>query len=132
MPSTRPATIAPAHGAAEAALPALDWWRGFGSRELTAVVEQGQVANFDIAIAIAQIKQADAQARIAGAPLLPSIDLNGSATVARPVGARRSSGAGGNNQLYATSLSASYIWIFGVKTKPTLAAAEENCGRQPL
>jgi outer membrane protein, multidrug efflux system len=58
--------------AAESARPSLDWWRCFRSAELTAPMEQAQAANFDIAVAVAQIKQADVKARIAGAPLLCS------------------------------------------------------------
>ena len=50
--------------------PPLDWWRGFRSRELTTLVEEAQTANFDIAAAIARIIQADAQSKVAGAPLL--------------------------------------------------------------
>src|ERR1039458_7543539 len=61
---------------AEAAVPTLDWWRGFRSKELTEVIEEARAANLDIAVAIAQIVQADAQARIAGAPLLPSVGLD--------------------------------------------------------
>ncbi|MEJ2379145.1 MAG: RND transporter, partial [Pseudolabrys sp.] len=53
--------------AAQRALPKLDWWRQFHSRELTAIVEQARSANLDIAAAVARIVQADAQARIAGA-----------------------------------------------------------------
>lgn len=108
-------------GAAEAALPSLDWWRGFGSRELTALIEQGQAANFDIAVAIAQIKQADAQARIAGAPLLPTVDLNGSATMTKPSGENSPI-----TRLYATSLSASYVLDFWGKNQDTLVAAQES------
>src|SRR5262249_24867047 len=33
-------------------LPALDWWRGFGSRELTLLMEEAQTANLDIAAAV--------------------------------------------------------------------------------
>src|SRR5215470_564291 len=70
-------------GAPEAALPALDWWRGFRSAELTSLMEEAQAANLDIAVAMAQVLQADAQVRIAGAPLLPLIDLNGSETASK-------------------------------------------------
>jgi outer membrane protein, multidrug efflux system len=42
-------------GPPEAALPALDWWRGFRSGELTSLMEAAQAANLDIAVAIAQI-----------------------------------------------------------------------------
>src|ERR1044071_6337831 len=63
-----------------AALPAPDWWRGFRSRELTSLVERAQLANFDIAAAVARIEQADASTRIAGAPLLPAVTFDGSVT----------------------------------------------------
>ena len=65
---------------AEAALPPLDWWHGFRSRELTELIEEARSANLDIAAAVARIVQADAQSRIAGAPLLPAVDLNGNAS----------------------------------------------------
>ena len=41
---------------------------------------QAQAANDDIAAAIARVRQADAQARIAGAPLMPSLGLEGDGT----------------------------------------------------
>src|SRR6478672_7150927 len=63
-----------------AALPAPDWWRGFRSRELTTLVERAHLDNLDIAAAVARIEQADANTRIAGAPLLPAVDFDGSAT----------------------------------------------------
>ena len=56
-------------GKPHAALPAPDWWRGFRSRELTDLVERAHLDNLDIAAAVARIEQADAQTRIAGAPL---------------------------------------------------------------
>ena len=57
---------------AEAAMPPLDWWRSFRSKELTELIEEARTSNLDIAAAVAQIVQADAQARVAGAPLLPA------------------------------------------------------------
>ena len=80
-----------ARGAPAAAPPALDWWRGFRSTELTKLIEEAQTANFDIAAAIARIVQADAQSKIAGAPLLPAVDFSSSASRSR------SSQAGGSN-----------------------------------
>src|SRR6478735_6582144 len=63
-----------------AALPAPDWWRGFRSRELTFLVERAYLDNLDIAAAVARIEQADAQARIAGAPLLPLVEFDSTVT----------------------------------------------------
>src|SRR6478752_3277380 len=66
-----------------AALPKSDWWRGFHSRELSKLIDEAQDANLDIAAAVARIVQADAQARIAGAALLPAINFGGSVTRTR-------------------------------------------------
>ncbi len=119
-----------AHRAPEAAVPALDWWRSFHSPELTALVEQATTANFDIAVAIAQILQADAQVRIAGAPLLPTLDYNGSDTAQRS-SQQLGSGSGGGgfsrySRTYNTNLQASYILDFWGKNRDTLLAAQET------
>src|ERR1700742_3720642 len=65
--------------APDAAVPALDWWRGFRSAELTSLMEQAQIFNLDIAAAVAQIVQADAQVGVAGAPLFPSVTATANA-----------------------------------------------------
>ncbi len=115
-----------AHGGAEAAVPKLDWWRGFRSRELVSLIEDAQAHNFDIAVAVAQIRQADAQVRIAGAPLFPTIDLNGSASVSKSSSATGSGGGGGTSHLYSNSLSASYVLDFWGKNQASLVAVEES------
>jgi NodT family efflux transporter outer membrane factor (OMF) lipoprotein len=115
-----------ARGASEAAVPKLDWWRGFRSRELVALIEDAQAHNFDIAVAVAQIRQADAQVLIAGAPLFPTINLNNNASVSKSSSATGSGGGGGVNKLFATSLSASYVLDFWGKNQSTLVAVEEN------
>jgi NodT family efflux transporter outer membrane factor (OMF) lipoprotein len=99
------------------ALPAPDWWRGFRSRELTSFVEKAHQYNLDIAAAVARIEQADASTRIAGAPLLPVIDFDGSVTHA---------GAGTNpgTTTYRAVLNASYELDFWGKNRATLRAAE--------
>src|SRR5690349_12274466 len=70
----------------DSSLPALDWWRRFGSRELTLLMEEAQTANLDIAAAMARIDQADAQVKIANAALLPVLDANFTATRSRTPG----------------------------------------------
>ncbi len=113
--------------AAHAALPSLDWWRGFRSRELTEIIENTREANLEIAAAVARIVQADAQSRIAGAPLLPSIDLGGSAARSRsPQGSSIGAGGGSVNDSFATSLSASYEIDFWGKNRAALRAAEQS------
>ncbi len=54
--------------------PSTDWWRGFASADLNGLIGQAQQANDDLRAAIARVHQADAQRRIAGAPLLPTLD----------------------------------------------------------
>jgi outer membrane protein, multidrug efflux system len=60
--------------------PAADWWQGFGSPQLDQFIGEAQSSNDDLAAAIARVTQADAQVRIAGAALLPSLDLGADAT----------------------------------------------------
>jgi NodT family efflux transporter outer membrane factor (OMF) lipoprotein len=115
----------------DAALPNETWWRGFRSPELSALIEEAQVANFDIAAAVGRILQADAQARVAGAPLLPAVDLGANATRSRASQATSSSatlGSSGPSErtIYSTSLSASYEIDFWGKNRAALRAAEEN------
>ena len=62
------------------AWPSEDWWRGFASPELNALIEQARAQNFDIAAAIARVRQADAQVRIAGAALLPTVTATAGAS----------------------------------------------------
>ena len=54
--------------------PSQDWWRQFHSPRLDDLMSKAITQNLDIASATARIKQADALARIAGAPLLPRVD----------------------------------------------------------
>jgi NodT family efflux transporter outer membrane factor (OMF) lipoprotein len=111
----------------QAALPTLDWWRGFRSKELTEIIDEARAANLDIAVAVAQIEQADAQSRIAGAPLLPAVGLGGDATRARS-SQSLSGGAGGASEhnVLSASLTASYEIDFWGKNRAALRAAEES------
>jgi outer membrane protein, multidrug efflux system len=60
--------------------PAAAWWHGFGSPQLDQFIGEAQSSNDDLAAAMARVTQADAQVRIAGAALLPSLDLGADAT----------------------------------------------------
>jgi len=58
-----------------------DWWHSFGSAELQGLVAQALAGSPDLAIAMERVRQAEAQVRIAGASLFPTIDLGfGSST----------------------------------------------------
>ena len=123
------------HTAPDAHLPAVDWWRGFKSSELSSLMEAAQIYNLDIAVAIAQIVQADAQVGVAGAPLFPSVTGNGSAEQSRNSSAvglgQTSSGLrGATFSQYSLSLTASYMIDFWGKNRATLHAAEETATAQ--
>jgi NodT family efflux transporter outer membrane factor (OMF) lipoprotein len=123
---------------AQAALPSLDWWTKFRSRELTALIEEARANNLDIAAAIARIVQADAQARVTGAPLLPLITADGNAVnqqatktgskasiiSLKQTGKSSSTGPIVTNNLTAT-LTASYEIDFWGKNRAAQRSAEE-------
>lgn len=52
------------------------WWARFGSPELDRLVDAANFANLDIAIAVSQLKAADAQAQITAAALFPTLTYN--------------------------------------------------------
>ena len=120
--------------AAEAALPRLDWWRGFRSRELTDIMEQARESNLDIAAAVARIVQADAQSRVAGAALLQIVDADGGVTKSKSSENINNTGVGGNSgvgggkarTVYAASLTASYEIDFWGKNRSALQSAEQS------
>jgi outer membrane protein, multidrug efflux system len=110
------------------ALPALDWWRSFRSGELTNLMELAQTANLDIAVAVAQIIQADAQSRLSGSALLPNVSavfLNERTRTApattKPAG--RDAVVRGFHQ---ANLQASYIIDFWGQNRATLLASEQT------
>ena len=108
--------------------PTLDWWRGFRSPELTALMEEAQTVNLDIAAATARFIQADAQARVAGATLLPSLSGAGQETYSRTSGSSSSGLTNGGREVvnYQSSLSASYELDFWGKNRDAAQAAEET------
>lgn len=108
--------------------PTLDWWRGFRSGELTTLMEEAQTVNLDIAAATARFLQADAQARVAGAPLFPSLSGTGQETYSRTSGSSSSGLTNGGREIvtYQASLSASYELDFWGKNRDAAQAAEET------
>ena len=108
--------------------PTLDWWRAFRSTELTTLMEEAQRVNLDIAAAVARFKQADAQARIAGAALLPTLSGAGSETYSRTSGSSASGLSIGGREVvnYNASLAASYQLDFWGQNRDAAQAAEET------
>jgi len=90
--------------AASAAVPVTaDWWQRFGSPELDKLMAEALAANQDLAAAIARIDQARANTRIAGAPLLPSIDAAGSASGTRTRTSQRTRNSSSGQALLTAS-----------------------------
>jgi NodT family efflux transporter outer membrane factor (OMF) lipoprotein len=115
-------------GSPDAATPTLDWWRAFRSSELTSLMEEAQTVNLDIAAATARLVQADAQARVTGAALLPTLSGNGQEAYARNSGSSASGLSNGGRETvnYSASLSASYELDFWGKNREAARAAEET------
>jgi NodT family efflux transporter outer membrane factor (OMF) lipoprotein len=108
--------------------PALDWWRGFRSPELTQLMEEAQTVNLDIAAATARFVQADALARQAGAALLPTLSGGGSESYSRTSGSSASGLSIGGREVvnYTASMSASYQLDFWGQNRDAEQAAEET------
>jgi multidrug efflux system outer membrane protein len=113
--------------------PPLDWWRSFRSPELTVLMEEAQKVNLDIAAAVARFVQADAQARIAGAALLPTLSASGPGNLGQETYSRISGSSlnglstGGRETVnFSTSLSASYIVDFWGQYRDAARAAEDT------
>jgi outer membrane protein, multidrug efflux system len=129
---TIPESYRAASGNTQAAPPTLDWWRAFRSAELTALMEEAQRVNLDIAAATARFRQADALARQTGAPLFPAIDGNASASRSRSSRATTSTNTsssfvpGRTIDTYSVSLSASYEIDFWGKNRDAALAADET------
>jgi NodT family efflux transporter outer membrane factor (OMF) lipoprotein len=79
-PTEIPAAFRITPATTAAAWPVGDWWTGFRSPELDRLIDAARRQNFDIAAAIGRVRQADAQLRIAGAALLPSLDATAGAS----------------------------------------------------
>ena len=62
-------------GASDSASPAQDWWRSFGSAELSGLIDASLSASPDMAIAAEHVRQAEAQVRIAGSTLFPALNF---------------------------------------------------------
>ena len=85
--------------------PSAEWWHSFGAPQLDEAMTAAQSANFDLAVAIAQVRQADAAVHISGASLLPAVDAASSITRAHTP--TKSSGSYSSNTFEPT-ISASY------------------------
>jgi multidrug efflux system outer membrane protein len=129
---TLPRTLRNADEALAAHWPDALWWRGFGSPELDRLMADAMAANQTIASAEAVLRQADAQLRIAGASLLPILNLTGNATRVQTTVAAATSGVlqaarrTRKSSSNSIGLAGSYEIDFWGKNRATVEAAQQN------
>ena len=120
------------------AWPAEDWWRNFHSDELDGLIGRARAFNQDLAAAAGRVLQADAQVRVSGAPLLPSLDATagysyqrtGLSSGRRTVTGATVTGGRGSHYVdirsYSIGLQASYdLDLFG-RNRALLEAAQSS------
>ena len=114
-----------AHETESAPWPSQEWWRAFHQPDLDRYMELARTANPDVAAAVARVRQANAQAQIAGASLLPAL----SAGLAQE-GSRARPGTDPGAIQTAASLSATYeldFWgRYADRSAAALAAAQSS------
>lgn len=109
---------APANGAGVSA----DWWSTFGSAELQELVTQALAGSPDLAIAMERVRQAEAQVRVSGASLFPSIDV-GFGTSGRSTSDNRGST---KTEASNTTLSVSYELDLWGRNRSGVRSAESS------
>jgi multidrug efflux system outer membrane protein len=103
-----------------------DWWRLFGSPELTQLEQQALANNHDLKAAMARVNQAEAFAGAAAGALLPSVQTNGRGQSTAPnggVGNRIPQPDGQSQRLYQLGVVASYEIDFWGKNRATMESA---------
>jgi multidrug efflux system outer membrane protein len=100
--------------------PVQEWWNGFGDAQLSALMTNARANNLDIAQASARLRQADARAKQAGAPLLPSLGLNANLNTLYG----QAKGTSLHETDWGAALGASYELDFWGKNRDALQSAE--------
>lgn len=99
--------------------PDAEWWRQFGSSELDTLIAEAKTSSTDMRAAAARIRQAEAQAKIAGATLYPSLAAGGGAGRNWQDG---NNGSGTRNS-FSGDLTASYqVDLFGANSASAASA----------
>ncbi|HSM96098.1 MAG TPA: TolC family protein [Rhizomicrobium sp.] len=112
---------------ADAALwPKADWWKGFGSDELNALVDEAQRNNLDLALAAAQVMEAKANAEIAGSVLWPQLGVSGGADRTRTAPSHTLSGHSITDNSFSLTGNASWALDIWGKGQDNLRAADER------
>ncbi|MDR2881811.1 MAG: efflux transporter outer membrane subunit [Azoarcus sp.] len=95
--------------ASNAAMPAAEWWRGFGSSRLDALIAEAFEGNPDLRVQGERVIQAELALRVANSSLFPSLDLRNTGTGwSRTDPGSRSGGAVTDRKSTSLNLAASY------------------------
>ena len=124
-PMLKPAVEAPAgwnEGAQGGAKVADGWWASFGSAELRELVDQALAGSPDLAIATERVRQAEAQMRVTGASLFPTINLGLGTSSRQSDDGRKST----TSNASSTTLSASYEIDLWGKNRSEVRGAERS------
>ena len=98
------------------------WWQIFASPELDRMMGEAMAGNRDLKAAVARIAQAEAQARIAGAAMAPTLGTDAGAT--RSSQASSFTGRRTTTKSYSLGATAAYqVNLFGAEYASTRAAA---------
>lgn len=101
-----------------------DWWKYFASAELSRLVDLALASAPDLVIAGERVRQAEAQARVAGASLFPGLNLSaGSSRQETRAGA---AGGAGRRDSSAATFAASYEIDFWGGNAAAARAAENS------
>jgi outer membrane protein, multidrug efflux system len=131
-PEIVPKTFISQTAGSAAVWPRTDWWRGFGSPELSQFIETAQESNRDLAAAMARVTEAQAQTFIARSALFPQLTLQaiGERTnngVTTPIGTPISrSTTSATTNAFGLGLGASYELDFWGLAQANLRAANET------
>jgi multidrug efflux system outer membrane protein len=111
-------------GEAAAGWPDAGWWEGFGSAELDRFVKSALAANTDLVAAAARLRQADAQVRVAGAGLLPTLEADAGTGATRTSSEARAQGGGPSiSNSYDAGLRAAWELDLWGRNRAALASA---------
>ncbi|WP_299323818.1 efflux transporter outer membrane subunit [Parasphingopyxis sp.] len=121
-------------GTASAAAASLNWWHDFDDPTLNRLVDEALLANLDIAEAAARVEEARAQARIAGADRLPTLNASAGANYSdSPLDGTNFGAIGGGaaptrltNESYTTGLNFAYELDFWGRARNDARAARAD------
>jgi NodT family efflux transporter outer membrane factor (OMF) lipoprotein len=126
LPSDVPKSFASPATAGADVWPKPDWWKGFDSTEMSGLIAAAQANNLDLAVAMANVLQAEAQKNVARSALFPNLDAQGSAQRTRIGAASSGLGVATTVNAFDLGLSASYMPDVWGLAQDNLRAAQES------